>query len=135
MWLFILLNIVLLSITLFWIVREILFLLRTRSCHLELTGTVSSLVEKKRLRWGSLFSPVAKFSVEGTEYSAQIFHYFAYSEFRVGDEIELLAEEAHPERAILVGERKKAVAHIFWYSLLLLAIAVLFAGNWNRFLV
>ena len=133
MWLYILLNVIMLSITLFWIVKEILFLAHTRSCHLELTGTVSSLVEKRRLRWGSLFSPVVEFAVEGIECSAQIFHRYAYVDFRVGDRVQILVDEACPERAILVNERKKALSHIFWYSLLLLAIAVLFAGNWNRF--
>ena len=133
MWLYILLNVIMLSITLFWIVREILFLIRTRSCHLELTGTVSSLAEKKRLRWGSLFSPVLEYTREGIQYSVQILHRYAYADFRVGDKVQILVDEACPERAILVNERKKALSNTFWYSLLLLAIAVLFAGNWSRF--
>ena len=116
---------------LFYILREIRFLIRTRACRTFVSGTVTGLTEH-RARYGSQFAPTVNYRFGADNYTVQIHHYYSYSQYRIGDEIPLRIDEQRPHLAILDRERGASLLQLAFSSIMLLLMLVLAIGTLQK---
>jgi len=110
------------------IFRELTFLIRTRTCHTIVSGTVTDLTER-RSRHGSKFAPTIDYYFDGCNYTCQIKHYYSYYKHRIRDEVTLLVDDAQPQTAILKDERSTAWLQLVIGTIVLLFVLVCVGGN------
>lgn len=98
-------------------IRELRFLIRTRTCTVWMRGTVESLWESCRSRHGSRFTVIVTYECtdsagETHRYRQESFHSYRYDTFYPGCPVDISIDPQYPELMILTRERTDAVKEL-----------------------
>lgn len=127
------LYVIILIVFLVFFIRELRFLMRTRTCTVWLRGTVESLWESSRSRHGSRFTVIVTYECADSageihRYRQESFHSYRYNTFYPGCPVDISIDPQFPELMILTRERSDAVKEILLLLLCLVVCVLLYAA-------
>lgn len=126
---YIVLFLLVLGLPLFFFVREILHVIRSRRCTEAVEGVVVRLEEHWMFdrRSRSTFKPVVAYTYNDLRWESTTFYKFTYDTYAVNMPVMVWVDPADPEHILLAREKEKAVTSIIGTAVLLLVMAGLLA--------
>ncbi len=105
-------------------IREAVFLIRRRGCKVRTEGTVKSLRESRRGRYGSFFTPSVSYFHGETLYREETCHGYRYDVYAVNQPVALAYDPEEPSLFLLERERRDAVRELILMGLVLVLVIV-----------
>ncbi|MBQ8407636.1 MAG: DUF3592 domain-containing protein [Clostridia bacterium] len=106
-------------------VREIVFVVKHKSCKRQVLATVTELRESSRGKHGSRFKATVRYTVGEQTYSEELHHSYHYDELSVGESVTVFVDERNPTVMLEPREKSSAIFRICVIPILALLLLLL----------